>query len=190
MLGPARARRSSATGGPKPAAPWIAPRRMATTSAGPHIPRIQPCSRTIVDPPLLLWTRGDAALLDAPAVALVGSRESTTAGREVAFRLAADLAAAGVIVTSGFARGIDAAAHRGALTTGRSMAVLGCGLDQPYPSDHGPLGCDAGGGWRPGQRVPARRATARPSLPPPQPCPQRPLPRSRRRTGRSSGAVR
>jgi DNA processing protein len=97
---------------------------------------------TIVDPPLLLWTRGDAALLDTPAVALVGSRESTTAGREVAFRLAADLAAAGVLVASGFARGIDAAAHRGALTTGRTMAVLGCGLDQPYPSDHGPLGCE------------------------------------------------
>ena len=64
------------------------------------------------------------------------------AGREVGFQLAADLAAAGVLVASGFARGIDAAVHRGALSTGRAMAVLGCGLDQPYPADHGPLGCD------------------------------------------------
>jgi len=96
--------------------------------------------RTIVDPPLLLWVRGDPALLEGPAVALIGSRLASAAGREVAFQLAADLAAAGVVVASGFARGIDAAAHRGALTTGRSLAVLGCGLDQPYPSDHGPLG--------------------------------------------------
>lgn len=95
---------------------------------------------TIVDPPLLLWVWGNPDLLQAPAVALVGSRQSTTAGREVAYELAADLAAAGVVVASGFARGIDAAAHRGALSTGRSAAVLGCGLDQPYPSDHGPLG--------------------------------------------------
>ena len=98
--------------------------------------------RQTVDPPLLLWVWGDVALLEAPAVALVGSRNSTSAGREVAFHLGADLAAAGVVVASGFARGIDAAAHRGALTTGRSIAVLGCGLDQPYPSDHGPLGRD------------------------------------------------
>lgn len=97
---------------------------------------------TIVDPPLLLWVWGDVDLLHRPAVALVGSRQSTMAGREVAYQLAADLAAAGVVVASGFARGIDAAVHRGALSTGRSAAVLGCGLDQPYPSDHGPLGRD------------------------------------------------
>ena len=106
----------------------------------PAHPSYPPLLAAIVDPPLLLWIWGDAALLAAPAVALVGSRKSTTAAREVAFQLAADLAAAGLIVTSGFARGVDAAAHRGALTTGRSVAVLGCGLDQPYPSDHGPLG--------------------------------------------------
>ncbi len=97
---------------------------------------------TIVDPPLLLWVRGDPALLGEPAVALVGARRATQAGREVAFHLAAELAAAGVVVASGFARGIDAAAHRGALSVGRSLAVLGCGLDQPYPSDHGPLACE------------------------------------------------
>lgn len=94
---------------------------------------------TIPDPPLLLWVRGDTATLQGPAVAIVGSRHASAAGREVAFQIAADLAACGVVVASGFARGIDAAAHRGALTAGRSLAVLGCGLDQPYPSDHGEL---------------------------------------------------
>jgi DNA processing protein len=106
----------------------------------PAHPAYPPLLAAIVDPPLLLWIWGDITLLSAPAIALVGSRQSTTAAREVAFRLAADLAASGLIVTSGFARGVDAAAHRGALTTGRSVAVLGCGLDQAYPSDHGPLG--------------------------------------------------
>ena len=136
--------------GPGAVAHWRAEAGRALDRAAPHgydlrwpaHPAYPALLGTIVDPPLLLWTRGDAALLDVPAVALVGSRASTISGREVAFRLAADLAAAGVLVTSGFARGIDAAVHRGALSTGRSMAVLGCGLDQPYPSDHGPLGCD------------------------------------------------
>jgi DNA processing protein len=136
--------------GPGAIAHWRAEAGRVLARAEPHgydvrwpaHPAYPPLLATIVDPPLLLWTRGDAALLDAPAVALVGSRQSTMSGREVGFRLAADLAAAGVLVTSGFARGIDAAVHRGALSTGRSMAVLGCGLDQPYPTDHGPLGCD------------------------------------------------
>ena len=93
----------------------------------------------IVDPPLVLWTHGLPDCLARPAVALVGSRHATMAGREVAHALAAGLAAAGVVVASGFARGVDAAAHRGALTTGWSLAVLGCGLDVAYPSDHGTL---------------------------------------------------
>lgn len=108
----------------------------------PAHPAYPPLLATIVDPPLLLWVRGDLAVLDAPAVALVGSRLANAAGREVAFRLAADLAACGVVVASGFARGIDAAAHRGALSTGRSLAVLGCGLDRAYPKDHGQLRLD------------------------------------------------
>ena len=106
----------------------------------PGHPSYPPLLRTIIDPPLLLWVRGDPAVLRLPGVAVVGSRQANSAGRDVAFQLAADLAAAGLVVTSGFARGIDAAAHRGALSTGRSLAVLGCGLDQAYPSDHGPLG--------------------------------------------------
>lgn len=136
--------------GPGAVGHWRAEAGRALARAAPHgydirwpaHPAYPALLATIVDPPLLLWTRGDAALLDAPAVALVGSRDSTMSGREVAFQLAADLAAAGVLVASGFARGIDAAVHRGALSTGRSLAVLGCGLDQPYPADHGPLGCD------------------------------------------------
>lgn len=90
----------------------------------------------IVDPPLLLWCRGDLRSLQAPRVALVGSRAATTAGREIAFELAAGLAAAGVVVVSGFARGVDAAAHRGALSAGRTLAVIGCGLDYAYPREH------------------------------------------------------
>ena len=98
-----------------------------------------PLLSAIVDPPLLLWTCGDPDCLAEPTIAIVGSRQATVGGREVAQALAADLAASGVIVASGFARGIDAAAHRGALSTGRSLAVLGCGLDVPYPRDHDEL---------------------------------------------------
>jgi DNA processing protein len=136
--------------GPGAASHWRAAAARAltrATTAGydviwPAHPAYPPLLATIVDPPLLLWVRGDPAVLLMPAVALVGSRKANAAGRDVAFRLAADLAATGLIVSSGFARGIDAAAHRGALSTGRSLAVLGCGLDQPYPSEHGPLGCE------------------------------------------------
>jgi DNA processing protein len=105
----------------------------------PAHPAYPPLLAAIVDPPLLLWTCGDLDCLAEPAVALVGSRQATAAGRDVARVLAAGLAAAGVVVASGFARGIDAAAHRGALSTGRSLAVLGCGLDVPYPRDHDDL---------------------------------------------------
>lgn len=92
-----------------------------------------------VDPPRLLWVRGDPLVLLQPAVAIVGSRRASPAGRDVAFRLGADLAACGIVVASGFAQGVDASAHRGALTTGRSVAVLGCGHDQAYPRDHADL---------------------------------------------------
>lgn len=114
--------------------------RLAYVVCWPAHPDYPALLATIVDPPLLLWVRGEADVLAAPAVAVIGSRQSTAAAREVAYQLGADLASAGVVVASGFARGVDAAAHRGALSTGRSLAVLGCGLDQPYPSDHGPLG--------------------------------------------------
>lgn len=92
--------------------------------------------RQIVDPPLALWVRGDAGAFGAPAVAIVGSRQSTPTGREVARRFGRGLAEAGLVVVSGLARGIDAAAHQGALETGRTVAILGNGVDRVYPSEH------------------------------------------------------
>jgi DNA processing protein len=92
------------------------------------------------DPPARLWLRApaDAARLAAclrpPLVAVVGARRATAAGTAFTRRLAADLAAAGVGVVSGLALGIDAAAHEGALEgRGRTLAVLGCGVDRTYP---------------------------------------------------------
>jgi DNA processing protein len=93
----------------------------------------------ISDCPPLLWYRGDLASLDAPMVAIVGSRAATSVSLDAAARLAADLAARGVTVVSGLARGVDSAAHRGALTKGRTIAVLGSGVDYIYPSEHKPL---------------------------------------------------
>ncbi len=95
---------------------------------------------TIADPPALLYVQGDASALAAPAVAVVGSRRPTPAGREIAFDFARRLAAAGLVIVSGLARGVDAAAHRGALAaSGRTVAVCGNGLDQTYPPDHAAL---------------------------------------------------
>jgi DNA processing protein len=89
------------------------------------------------DPPIVIWTHGLRSVLSRPAVAIVGSRQATPAGLEVARRLGQGLAAAGVVVVSGLARGIDAAAHRGALQGGGpTMAVLGSGLDRVYPPEH------------------------------------------------------
>ncbi len=105
----------------------------------PAHPSYPPLLGTIVDPPLGLWMTGHLDVLASPAVAIVGSRRASGSGREVAWQLAADLAAAGLVVASGFALGIDAAAHRGALSRGRTLAVLGCGLDQSYPSGHATL---------------------------------------------------
>lgn len=94
--------------------------------------------RNIPDPPPLLFVRGNFA--DRPAVAIVGSRRDTRYGREQAARIARELAEAGVVIVSGLARGIDTAAHRGAVAAqGVSYAVMGCGLDQIYPSENAGL---------------------------------------------------
>lgn len=94
---------------------------------------------TIGDCPPALWYRGDPSCFDAGAVAIVGSRAASHVALETAARLAADLAARGVVIVSGLARGVDSAAHRGALTTGRTIAVLGSGVDRVYPSEHASL---------------------------------------------------
>jgi DNA processing protein len=88
-------------------------------------------------PPPLLFLRGAWRPGDARAVALVGTRTPTAYGREAAWTLARDLGAAGCAVVSGLAVGIDAAAHAGALASGgRTLAVIGCGLDQEYPAEN------------------------------------------------------
>jgi len=83
-------------------------------------------------PAPIISIRGDATLLHKPTIAIVGSREASGAARMFAERLAADLGAAGFTIVSGLARGLDAAAHKGALETG-TVAVLAGGLDHPYP---------------------------------------------------------
>ena len=92
------------------------------------------------DPPLVLFALGNIERLRAPAVAVVGSREATRYGLEVAAALGRDLSAVGVAVVSGLARGVDAAAHRAALGgAGGTIAVLGCGLDVAYPRENAAL---------------------------------------------------
>lgn len=100
--------------------------------------------REIPDPPVTLYVRGRwAECLDAPCVGIVGSRRCSAYGQNVALSLARELASRGVTVVSGLARGIDAAAHRGALeAVGRTVAVLGTGLDEVYPRDHRKLAAE------------------------------------------------
>lgn len=91
----------------------------------------------IHDPPQTLWIHGDVDALHAPSVAIVGSRAASPYALEVARRLGADLARRNVTVVSGMARGVDSAAHRGALEGGGiTIAVFGCGVDVIYPSEH------------------------------------------------------
>lgn len=112
-------------------------------------------------PPPLIWTLGDPALLARPCVAVVGARIASAAGQRFARGLAYDLGSASYVVVSGMARGIDAAAHEGSLQTG-SVAVLGGGPDDIYPSEHRDLyrrliehGCVVS------EHPPGRRATAK-----------------------------
>jgi len=98
--------------------------------------------RAIFDPPRRLYVRGTAAddVLARRAVAVVGARSCSPYGAHVARRLGRELAAAGLVVVSGLARGIDGEAHRGALEAcGPTVAVLGCGIDRDYPAAHAEL---------------------------------------------------
>jgi DNA processing protein len=101
-----------------------------------------PLLRAIHDPPPGLFLRGTAApeTLSRPAVAIVGARACSGYGASVARTLGRELAAAGLVVVSGLARGVDAEAHRGALEAGGiTVAVLGCGVDRDYPAAHAEL---------------------------------------------------
>lgn len=96
-----------------------------------------PLLKQIADPPLVLYVRGDASLLARHSVAIVGTRRPSAYGSSVAHRLAADLAQRQLVIVSGMARGVDAAAHRGALeVNGKTIAVFGCGVDVVYPRDN------------------------------------------------------
>jgi DNA processing protein len=91
------------------------------------------------DPPPALIVHGDLGVAAAPCVALVGGRNASANGQRMGERLGRELAAIGFTIVSGLARGVDGAAHRGALATGRTVAAIAGGLDRPYPSEHAGL---------------------------------------------------
>jgi DNA processing protein len=96
-----------------------------------------PNLRQIADPPPFLFVRGSAALTETNCIAIVGARAASDIGRRMAQRLGLELAAKGFTVVSGLARGIDGEAHQGALDAhGKTIAVLGCGVDVIYPAEH------------------------------------------------------
>src|SRR3569833_2630665 len=105
------------------------------TSTDPEYPQQL---RQLADAPAALFVLGDVQKLATPQLAMVGSRGATTSGSDTAFRFAAQLARAGLTITSGLATGIDAASHRGALSVeqGITIAVCGTGLDAVYPIQH------------------------------------------------------
>jgi DNA processing protein len=106
-------------------------------------PDFPPLLGAIHDPPLGLFMRGDAApaALRRPTVSVVGARACSSYGAQVARLLGRELSAAGLVVVSGLARGVDGEAHRGALEAGgTTVAVLGCGIDRDYPAAHATLG--------------------------------------------------
>ena len=110
----------------------------AVTARDPEFPAVL---RHDPQPPAVLFVRGDLAALDARRVGIVGTRNATQTGRDIAFELGTALAEAGVAVVSGLAKGIDGAAHRGVLGVdgGRPVAVVGNGPDAPYPRVHAAL---------------------------------------------------
>lgn len=93
--------------------------------------------KQIYDPPLVLFYRGDKSLLQRFAIAVIGCREASLYGRKVAFQMAYDLAKQHTVIISGMAKGIDGVSHAGALhAEGKTIAVLGSGVDYPYPFEN------------------------------------------------------
>jgi DNA processing protein len=117
-------------------------------SSGHHIITIDhndypPQLKEIANPPVMLFAIGDISLLKAPQIAIVGSRNPTPIGLETAHSFASYLAKTGLVVTSGFAAGIDAASHRGTIKSqGQTIAVMGTGLNRVYPAYHAKLAED------------------------------------------------
>ena len=195
---PAATRRLSSSG-PRPAPP------AATLGSSPG--QEGPCETRLVPPPrassggarrttLRGWRRSTTrrgrsgcAERSTPsegvrAVAIVGARAATPLGQSFARALAADLAAAGLTIVSGLARGIDTAAHLGALDAGgRTVAVLGSGIDRPYPHQNAGLAEAIAATGRPRLRVPAGNGAVEGQLPPPQPHDRRLVAPRRRRGG-------
>ena len=100
-------------------------------------PLFPPLLKEISDPPPILYVLGSPQLLSTPGIAMVGARAASSYGLQMAERLAMELARHDLVITSGFALGIDTAAHRGALAAGgKTIAVMGCGLDIVYPSQN------------------------------------------------------
>ena len=100
-------------------------------------PEYPPLLRQIYDPPLALYVRGEVSVLASPGIAIVGTRHPTPYGIGMAERLACDLAARGLVIFSGMARGIDTCGHRGAVAAkGKTVAVFGTGIDVIYPREN------------------------------------------------------
>jgi DNA processing protein len=99
-----------------------------------------PRLREIYDPPLILYVRGNPEVLPQPGIAVVGTRHPTPYGSGMAERLSCDLAAQGLVIISGMARGVDTASHRGAISAkGKTIAVFGTGVDVIYPKENSRL---------------------------------------------------
>lgn len=92
--------------------------------------------KSIYDPPLKLYVLGNKKLLQQKAIAIIGARKSTTYGKSIAYKIAKELSEKGINIISGLAIGIDTYAHLGALNFGRTIAVLGSGIDQIYPKEN------------------------------------------------------
>lgn len=102
-----------------------------------HDPRYPELLKQIADPPSILFVQGDVSLLSQWQIAIVGSRNPSASGRDTAYDFARYLAQGGITINSGLAMGIDAAAHQGALSEqGKTIAVIGTGLDRVYPAKH------------------------------------------------------